>query len=48
MAGLQPHAALYPIQYVFINFNFNMLNKDQRIKDFALVAECDTMNTMRG
>jgi hypothetical protein len=48
MACLQLLVALYSIYYIFICFNFRMLINYQRIKDFALVAEYDTMNTMRG
>ncbi len=42
------HVTSNPIQFKIIHYNFRMLIGIQLKKDFALGAEYDTMDTMRG
>jgi hypothetical protein len=48
MVRLQIHMTSKPVQFIIINYDFNMLINIQLTKDFALGAEYDTMDTMRG
>jgi hypothetical protein len=48
MVWLQIHVTSNAFQFIIINYDFNMLIDIQLTKDFALGAEYDTMNTMRG
>jgi hypothetical protein len=48
MVRLQMHVTSNAVQFIIINYVFSMLIDIQLTKDFALGAEYDTMNTMRG
>ena len=48
MVWLQTDGRSNAIQFILIKHDFNMLIDIQLTKDFALGAEYDTMNTMRG
>ena len=48
MARFRMLATLNAIRYIFFNNNYKMLNNYQFKKNFALGAEYDTINRLRG